>query len=56
MSNERDRRGEVRDDPASVRRQLQQRDTRALKRLLLTVFLSMLAIALIGYALALWWG
>ena len=56
MSDERERRAELRDDPATARRLLQQRDARALRRLLWTVFLSMIAIALIGYALAFWWG
>lgn len=56
MKSDRDRRAELRNDPATARRLLQQRDARALKRLLLTVLLSMLAIAVVGYALAFWWG
>jgi hypothetical protein len=56
MKTKRERRTERRDDPASQGRLLQQRDARSLKRLMITVVVSMLAIAAIGYALAIWWG
>ena len=56
MKTERNRRAHDRDDPASLRRAEQRRDARALQRLLLTVVSVMLLIALIGYALAIWWG
>jgi hypothetical protein len=55
MKSDRDRRTETRDDAASAARALQQRDARALKRLLLTVLGVMLLIAAIGYAMAIWW-
>ena len=55
MKSERNRRAQTRDDEASKRRAEQRHAERSLQRLLLTVLMSMLAVAVIGYALALWW-
>lgn len=55
MRSDRDRRAQQRDDAATESRLLQQRHARHLKRLLLIGVISMLVIAMIGYALAIWW-
>jgi hypothetical protein len=55
MRTDRNRRAEPRDDAASVARSTQRFHERALKRLLLTLLISVLALAAVGYALAFWW-
>jgi hypothetical protein len=55
MKTDRERRQQARDDAASAGRLQQRRDEWALKRLFLVILATMLAIAAIGYALAIWW-